>query len=106
VGNNMYHLSKNENQEIYSYDDMPFAVDMDCTTLGSPGGCGGSGGDLPMAASTLNSKLTKYNTFVEIGMGSSAGISTSQVIASLAHWCATTGRLKLFSEDKNAVVST
>jgi len=101
VDNSMCYSSKNESQENYSYDDMPFAVDVDCTTLGSPEGCGGSGGDLPMAVSTLNSKLTKYNSSVEMGMGSSAVISASQVITSLAHRCATAGRLKLFSEDEN-----
>jgi len=106
VDNNMYHSSKNESQEIYSYDDMPFAVDMDCTTLGSPEGSGGSGGDLPMAVSTPNSKLPKYNSSAEMGMGSSAGISASQVITSLAHRCATAGRLKLFSEDENAAKIT
>lgn len=106
-GDHLYHSAKNESQEMYTYEDMPFAVDMECTNTSSGSDrCGGSGGDLMMGGSTPTNKMLKQNSSLEMGMGSSAGISASQVITSLAHRCATAGRLNLFSEEESAAKMT
>ena len=69
------------------YDDMPFAVDLDCSNQCSVGGA---------AAASGTTKSFKQGSTADFGISSSNTMS-SQVVTSLAHRCATAGRLKLFS---------
>jgi len=102
--------SKNDGQENSDYENMPFAVDMDyCTTAvminnkeTTSERIGGGVGDLPLEGSAMpdNSKVMSKSNSTFDNMGSSIGKS-SQVIASLAHRCATAERLKLFTDDSN-----
>ena len=77
-----------------SFDEMPFAVDIGTPT---PFGCDGeSKSDM-----AFNSK---QNGTGDSALASSAG--SSQLVTSLAHRCATAGRLKLFDSRKPGNEST
>mmetsp|Transcript_17211 Transcript_17211/g.22810 ORF Transcript_17211/g.22810 Transcript_17211/m.22810 type:complete len:802 (+) Transcript_17211:3-2408(+) len=80
-----------------SFEDMPFAVDMSPSSSGGfLSGCfttsSGAGGGAA-------NHTTNDPTGLSGGIGVSVSTSSSLAVTSLAHRCATAGRLKLFSND-------
>ena len=85
---------------LTSFEDMPFAVDFGpMAGVGMGMGVGGTPTDMGGASNPLGhdgrSQTPLLGSFTPAA--TVPGVSSSQVVTSLAHRCATAGRLKLFS---------